>query len=222
MPDEFKPKAPLALAKPGQVPGFGRLIRKDELQPDYAKASVLAYANPGVPVIVHEWAIPTDEDKRKKLYQHIAEEVRITLPLMNAADAAKELVIDHSATTALPPPAEGVERFQVSLTAKADDAYRTYVVFWQNGRPIRRRSERSDGADDASAEHAEVQGQEARLEAPVECLDPTPEPPPPPPRAKATIERDKAEAARALGHTHDGEEFEPTGEAVEHGGGPVT
>lgn len=162
MPDEFVPKKAVRLAKPGEVAGFGRAIRRDVIDPDYAAAAPLAYANPGQPVIVHEWRRPDDEVRRKELYRLIAEETRITLPLMNDADKAKEL--DHDdGVVVMDIPDGTLERFQVSISAGENEAWRTYVIFHPNGRPVRASRKRlsEQAMEDLEAEEA----RQAALEA---------------------------------------------------------
>jgi hypothetical protein len=135
MPDEFAPKKRVRLAQPGEVPGYGHPIRRDQLDGDYADAAPIAYANPGVPVIVHEWARPDDGEKRRKLYSRIAQETAVSLKLMTAADHAAELKIPDDVQVLAAP--HGLERFQVSISAGEAEAWRTYIVFHPNGRPRR-------------------------------------------------------------------------------------
>ena len=140
MPDEFTPTKVVKLAKPGEIAGYGRAIRKDAIDPDYLEAAKLAYDNPGKPVVVHAWALPGDEEeKAKAIRRYINQEVRITLTLLNEQDHRDE-VADWPEGIDLT-----IERFQVSQSSSPDgDAVRSYVQFHPEGRSIRKRRAKAD------------------------------------------------------------------------------
>lgn len=156
MPNPIAPRKIVKPADPGQVSGYGRLILKDKVDPDYAEAAPLAYARPGHPIIVHEFDIPQHppgasnpktveetELARKELDKYVQAELRYALRLMNEADAAKELPTPDGFTLFTAPP--GLQRFQVSLsTSTEENVVRTYVVFHPNGRQVRTRRRSED------------------------------------------------------------------------------
>lgn len=142
----FEPRKIVKLAEPGQVGGYGRLIRKDVLDEDYAEAAPIAYAHPSAPVIVHEYDMPPTEDGQKHLDRYLATEQRTALKLMNEADAGKRLPRPEGFKNLTVP--TGLERFQVSITTSTPEkVVRTYVIFHPNGRPIHTRKRRSEGVE---------------------------------------------------------------------------
>lgn len=155
----FNPKKIVKLAQPGEVQGYGRLIKRDELDGDYAEAASLAYLNRGHPVIVHEFDVPQHqvdqvdqeageevtkadvEQQVKELGLYVQTEVRITIGLLNEADQANVLPRPDDVLTCPP----DLERFQVSQST-VEAKMRTFVVFHPNGRPKRARKTKNDEA----------------------------------------------------------------------------
>jgi hypothetical protein len=137
------------LAEPGEVHGFGRLTPTDEPHPDYIEAAKIALDNPKRPVLVHSFSWPaifapdapkaaqTKADaERTKAAEALGREV--------AADAKAQMVRlnlwaekqDYDRDTI----DQGIERFHVgSMKATADSEFRTFVVFFPEGRPVRKR-----------------------------------------------------------------------------------
>jgi hypothetical protein len=152
----FEPKKVVALAKPGQVSGYGRLIGK-ALDPHYAEAAKIAHDNPGKPVVVHEWPLPEKRDgmgasgvreyenNLDELKQYVHAERKAALRQLNEADQRGELGLGDADAV------EGVERFQVSSTlSEPDRVIRSWIAFHPEGRPIRRRR-RGDGTGGEAA-----------------------------------------------------------------------
>lgn len=144
--DEFTPTKVVKLAKPGQIAGYGRAIRKDVLDDDYREAIAIASDNPGMPVIVHEWTLPADADKAKAVRRYINQEVRTSLSLANEIDQRGEFEspiwpLDASGNKTID---SAIERIQVSQATvdDGDQRVRTYVQFQPTGRRIRQRAKR--------------------------------------------------------------------------------
>lgn len=133
----FEPKKVVALAKPGQVAGYGRLISTRAPDPHYAEAAKVAYGNPGHPVIVHEFKLLEGVDD-PELNAYVYAEVRAALRTLNEADAHGRLDLETEGVGVSL--YDGPERFQVSSTrSKGEGVLRTWIVFHPEGRPVRNR-----------------------------------------------------------------------------------
>lgn len=148
--DEFTPTKVVKLAKPGQIAGFGRAIRKDVLDDDYREAIAIAADNPGAPVIVHEWTLPADEAKAKAVRNYINQEVRTSLLLANEIDQRGEFEkpgwsLDASGNKHID---SAIERIQISqaTTDDGDVRVRTFVQYHPTGRNIRQRAKKTPPA----------------------------------------------------------------------------
>ena len=142
----YEPTKIVRLARPGEVSGHRGAV--DEPTKAYLEAAELAMDHPGVPVLVHEWNWPNDEDSTiAAINRHAASEAKAEMLRINTWDRLGEA----DAGRTIP---DDCERFHVGSNKVAKESlHRTFVVFHPEGRPVRERKGKK-GSPEAEADAA--------------------------------------------------------------------